>query len=281
MKVVHKITELRALIANYKSDNQTIGFVPTMGALHDGHLSLVAQSAQKCTITVVSIFVNPLQFNNKEDFEKYPLTLENDLTLLEPTGCTIVFAPSVSEMYPQRVDLKMDIGELDTIMEGAQRPGHFSGVCVVVSKLFNIVQPHVAFFGQKDLQQLAVIRQMVSDLNFPIEIVGCPIARDRHGLALSSRNQRLSPKGREISAELFQSLQKTKEKLATLPPSQAIEEGLKYLANFPEIQPEYLEVVDTLRLKSLTSHPVTSSYAICIAAYVEGVRLIDNLVVTV
>lgn len=281
MKVIHKIAELRTLINSYKTDNQTIGFVPTMGALHQGHLSLVHQSAQNCHITVVSIFVNPLQFNNKEDFEKYPLTLENDLKLLESTGCNVVFAPSVSEMYPQKVGLTMDIGELNTVMEGAQRPGHFSGVCVVVSKLFNIVQPHYAFFGQKDLQQLAVIRQMVSDLNIPIEIVSCPIARDENGLALSSRNQRLSPKGREVSANLHRSLTITKEKLADVSPKVAIEAGLSYLSKFPEIQPEYLEVVDTIQLKSLTSHPVTSSYAICIAAYVEGVRLIDNIVVTV
>ncbi|MFN8416826.1 MAG: pantoate--beta-alanine ligase [Cytophagaceae bacterium] len=281
MQVIHKIAELRALINRYKSDNQTIGFVPTMGALHEGHLSLVTQSAQKCSITVVSIFVNPLQFNNKEDFEKYPLTLENDLKLLESTGCQVVFAPNVSEMYPRPVDLTMDIGALNTVMEGAQRPGHFSGVCVVVSKLFNIVQPHFAFFGQKDLQQLAVIRQMVADLNFPIDIISCPIARDLNGLALSSRNQRLSPRGREISAHLFRSLNIAKGKLANGTPTEAVQAGLSYLSEFPEIQPEYLEVVDTIQLKSLTSHPVTTSYAICIAAYVEGVRLIDNIVVTV
>jgi pantoate--beta-alanine ligase len=281
MKVVYKIAELRALISSYKSNNQSIGFVPTMGALHEGHLSLVSQSTKKCSITVVSIFVNPLQFNHLEDFEKYPSTLENDLILLEKTGCQVVFAPSILEMYPQPVELTMDIGTLNTVMEGAQRPGHFSGVCLVVSKLFNIVQPHIAFFGQKDLQQLAVIRQMVSDLSFPIEIISCPIARDANGLALSSRNQRLSPNGREISAHLYQSLLITKEKLAQVSISEAVQAGLSYLAEFPEIQPEYLEVVDTLRLKSLTSGPVTSSYAICIAAYVEGVRLIDNIVVTV
>ncbi|MCU0416523.1 MAG: pantoate--beta-alanine ligase [Cytophagaceae bacterium] len=279
MIVLHTLSEYRNLRRNFSSEEQTVGFVPTMGALHEGHLSLVEQSKRENDRTVVSIFVNPLQFNNAEDYEKYPLTLKKDIQLLESVGCDILFAPSKDAMYPRPVELQMEFGAITSAMEGASRPGHFSGVGVVVSKLFNIIQPTRAYFGQKDIQQLCVIRQLVEDLNFPIQIVSCPIARNEKGLALSSRNQRLSPEGLELASQLYRTLIITAEQSTLTTPQQAISVGLQYLKNYPDIRLDYLEIVDTIQLKSLSSFTVREPFVICIAAYVEGVRLIDNLII--
>lgn len=279
MIVLHTLSEYRNLRQNFSSEKQTVGFVPTMGALHEGHLSLVEQSKRENDRTVVSIFVNPLQFNNAEDYEKYPLTLKKDIQLLESVGCDILFAPSKDAMYPRPVELQMEFGAITSGMEGASRPGHFSGVGVVVSKLFNIIQPTRAYFGQKDIQQLCVIRQLVEDLNFPIQIVSCPIARNDKGLALSSRNQRLSPEGLELATQLYRTLSITAEQSTHSTPQQAIAVGLQHLKNYPDIRLDYLEIVDTIQLKSLSSFTVREPFVICIAAYVEGVRLIDNLII--
>ena len=209
MKVVHTVKELRDALAAEKALQKTVGFVPTMGALHKGHASLVKRSVAENGVTVVSVFVNPTQFNDASDLDKYPRTLEADCELLATCGADYVFAPSVSEVYPEPDTREFSYAPIDTVMEGKFRPGHFNGVCQVVSKLFDMVQPDTAYFGEKDFQQLAVIRAMVADQQFGIDIVGCPIVREDDGLAMSSRNTRLSAEEREnalnISKTLFKS----------------------------------------------------------------------------
>lgn len=203
MKIIQTIKELQTEIAAQKGAGKRIGLVPTMGALHAGHASLVERSVADNDVTVVSIFVNPTQFNDKNDLAKYPRTLEADCQLLQSVNASIVFAPSVNEVYPEPDTRSFSYAPLDTVMEGAFRPGHFNGVCQIVSKLFDMVQPHRAYFGEKDFQQLAIIREMVRQMNYPLEIVGCPIVREADGLAMSSRNTRLSAEETCDSTEYF------------------------------------------------------------------------------
>ena len=197
MNIVHTIKDLQAALEALRAQGKTVGLVPTMGALHAGHASLVKRCVAENDATVVSVFVNPTQFNDKNDLAKYPRTLDADCRLLEACGATFAFAPSVEEMYPEPDTRHFSYAPLDTVMEGAFRPGHFNGVCQVVSKLFDIVKPDRAYFGEKDFQQLAIIREMVRQMHFPLEIVGCPIVREEDGLALSSRNMRLSAEERQ------------------------------------------------------------------------------------
>jgi len=281
MICIRSINALRIHIADEKRTSKTIGFVPTMGALHEGHVSLIKQAKAENTVCIASIFVNPLQFNNVEDFKKYPIQQDIDIALMEEAGCDILFMPNVEEFYQTQPNISIDIGLLDRILEGTHRPGHFSGVAIVVSKLFNIVSPDKAYFGQKDLQQVAVINQLVSELNFPIEIIACPIVREENGLAMSSRNMRLSDTGKLIASNLFKALSLMEEKVkegeksvATLVPI-----GKTYLGEFKEIEIEYLEVVNSNSLESITEIKGLDKVAICIAAHIEGVRLIDNLVI--
>lgn len=281
MICIRSINALRIHIADEKRTSKTIGFVPTMGALHEGHISLIKQAKAENTVCIASIFVNPLQFNNVEDFKKYPIQQDIDIALMEEAGCDILFMPNVEEFYQTQPNISIDIGLLDRILEGTHRPGHFSGVAIVVSKLFNIVSPDKAYFGQKDLQQVAVINQLVSELNFPIEIIACPIVREENGLAMSSRNMRLSDTGKLIASNLFKALSLMEEKVkegeksvATLVPI-----GKTYLGEFKEIEIEYLEVVNSNSLESITEIKGLDKVAICIAAHIEGVRLIDNLVI--
>ena len=281
MICIRSINALRLHIADEKRTFKTIGFVPTMGALHEGHISLIKQAKAENTVCIASIFVNPLQFNNAEDFKKYPIQQEIDIALMEAAGCDVLFMPNVEEFYPTQPKMSIDIGLLDQILEGAHRPGHFSGVAIVVSKLFHVVSPDKAYFGQKDLQQVAVINQLVSELNFPIEIIACPIIREPNGLAMSSRNMRLSETGKVIASNLFIAItqmesqikagEKSSEKLVSI--------GKLYLAEFKEIEIEYLEVVNGNSLESVTEIEGLTKVAICIAAHNEGVRLIDNLVI--
>lgn len=203
MKLIHTIQELRTKLASNKKAGKEIGLVPTMGALHQGHASLVKRSVKENDITVVSIFVNPTQFNDKNDLKKYPRTLKADCELLDSIGCTYVFAPSAEEIYPEPDTREFHFTPLDEVMEGPRRPGHFNGVAQIVSKLFSYVEPQRAYFGEKDFQQLAIIRELVRQLNLNIQIVGCPIQRETDGLALSSRNSLLSPEnGRPPSTYL-------------------------------------------------------------------------------
>ncbi|GAB3960754.1 pantoate--beta-alanine ligase [Spirosoma harenae] len=258
---------------------QTIGFVPTMGALHEGHLALIEAARRENDVVVSSIFVNPVQFNNPDDLARYPRTLDEDCKKLESAGCDVVFAPSVEEMYPQQPLLKINFGELETILEGAFRPGHFNGVGIVVSKLFNIVQPDRAYFGQKDLQQVAVIRRLIHDLSFPIELIRCPTLREDDGLAMSSRNRNLTPDERQQAPALFQALTMARDLLNQGKSAlQAQEAVLDFFANYPAFRLEYVDVVNADTLQSVQEVLAPGQTAICLAAHLGKVRLIDNLV---
>jgi pantoate--beta-alanine ligase len=255
-----------------------IGFVPTMGALHEGHLSLIKKSKAENEATICSIFVNPLQFNNPEDFEKYPQVLEKDVSLLEKVGCDVLFSPSATEMYPSIPKLTFHFGHLEQVMEGAFRPGHFNGVAIVVSKLFHLVQPSVAYFGQKDLQQTLVIKQLVKDLQFPLSIVVCDTQREPDGLALSSRNVRLDPIQREKASILYRALLLVKDKIGKGESIASVLEAAKFLvASEPAVRLEYLEILEVESLLPI-SDSFRGNVAVCIAAYFGNVRLIDNIV---
>ncbi|MCR5888057.1 pantoate--beta-alanine ligase [Hymenobacter sp. J193] len=258
-----------------------IGLVPTMGALHQGHLQLVRAAAQQNDVVVVSLFVNPTQFNNPEDFRLYPRLPEADARLLAGTGCTALFAPSVEEMYPQPTLLRFDFGTLERVMEGAHRPGHFNGVATVVSKLFHLSRPHRAYFGQKDLQQVAVVRQLVQDLSFNLELVVFPTVREKDGLAMSSRNRRLSLEARAVAPHLYQALTLARtliEQEQTV--AEVQRQTTEFLQQQPAIELEYFDISDARTLQPLaTEQPAAGPVALCLAAWLGGVRLIDNVVV--
>ena len=253
MEIVHSIKDLQAGLAALRAQGKTVGLVPTMGALHAGHASLVKRSVAENDATVVSIFVNPTQFNDKNDLAKYPRTLEADCRLLEQCGATFAFAPSVEEIYPEPDTRHFSYAPLDTVMEGAFRPGHFNGVCQIVSKLFDMVKPDRAYFGEKDFQQLAIIREMVRQMKFPLEIVGCPIVREADGLALSSRNQRLSADERQTALKISQTLFASVEFAA----SHTVAETQKFvedsIAAVPGLRLEYFELVDGNTLQKIAS----------------------------
>ena len=277
MKLVHTIQELRAELDIQRQAGKKIGLVPTMGALHEGHASLVRRAVAENEVVVVSDFVNPTQFNDKNDLLKYPRTLEADCELLEKEGAAYVFAPSVEEMYPEPDTRQFSYAPLDTVMEGKYRPGHFNGVCQIVSKLFMMVEPDKAYFGEKDFQQLAIIREMVKQMNFPLEIVGCPIVRESDGLALSSRNARLSEEQRKQALEISQTLFKSQEYAAshTLEETQKfVEEGI---AAAEGLELEYFEIVDGMTLQKVASWEDTDYVVGCITVFCGEVRLIDNI----
>ena len=259
--------------------SQSIGLVPTMGALHEGHTTLVRTAKKDNDVVVSSIFVNPVQFNNPDDLARYPRTLDDDCRQLEAAGCDVVFAPSADEMYPEPPTLRLNFGELETVMEGAFRPGHFNGVGIVVAKLFNIVQPDRAYFGQKDLQQVAVVRRLIRDLSFPVELVRCPTVRETDGLAMSSRNRNLAPAEREQAPALFQALTLAHDLLTEgQSTTQAKAAVTGFFSSHPNLRLEYVEIVnaDTLQLANEILAP--GQTAICVAAHLGKVRLIDNLV---
>lgn len=246
-----------------------------MGALHDGHLSLVHNSLKNTDITVVSVFVNPTQFNNMQDLERYPRNEERDLKLLNDNGCDVVFLPETKEVYPSGVpNYKIDLGSLDNVMEGKFRPGHFKGVAMVVERLFEMVQPHIAFFGEKDFQQLAVIRKMVELKKLSVAIEGMPTVREKNGLAMSSRNERLSDPGKSNAAIIFESLKLGREFLKNSDDLKIAREKMRDCFNHSTLELEYLEIADERSLMSTNSKQNARGF---IAAYCEGVRLIDNL----
>jgi pantoate--beta-alanine ligase len=279
MEVFTSIQSLRSFLSQQRKLNKTIGLVPTMGALHEGHISLLDASIAANDTTVCSIFVNPTQFNNSEDLAKYPRTLEADCRMLEKAGCSAVFAPSVDEMYPEKPALTVNFGSLETVMEGASRPGHFNGVSIVVGRLFNIIQPDNAYFGQKDLQQVAVIRQLITDMAFQVKLVVCPTKREASGLAMSSRNQRLDANEKALASHVYRILLAAQHKLLT---GTGVEEVKLFseqaFAAIPEFRLDYIEIVDTKTLMPVTSLKAKDSNAICVAAFLGPVRLIDNLV---
>lgn len=277
MKVIHTIKDLQAELSVLKAQGKKVGLVPTMGALHAGHASLVKRSVNENEVTVVSVFVNPTQFNDKNDLVKYPRTLDADCKLLEACGATYTFAPSVEEMYPEPDTRQFSYAPLDTVMEGAFRPGHFNGVCQIVSKLFEAVKPHRAYFGEKDFQQLAIIHEMVRQMQFDLEIVGCPIVREEDGLALSSRNARLSAEERENALKISQTLFKSRTFAATHTVSETLKMVEDAIEAAPGLRLEYFEIVDGNTLQKIDSWEDTSYTVGCITVFCGEVRLIDNI----
>ncbi|MBQ4525309.1 MAG: pantoate--beta-alanine ligase [Bacteroidaceae bacterium] len=277
MKIIHTIKELQAEVSAQKNAGKRVGLVPTMGALHAGHASLVERSVAENDVTVVSIFVNPTQFNDKNDLVKYPRTLEADCQLLQSVGASIAFAPSVEEVYPEPDTRSFSYAPLDTVMEGAFRPGHFNGVCQIVSKLFDMVQPHRAYFGEKDFQQLAIIREMVRQMQYPLEIIGCPIVREADGLAMSSRNTRLSADERTTALNISRTLFESQEfaKSHTLAETKAFVE--ESIAATDGLRLEYYEVVDDRTLQTVREWDEAEGIVGCITVFCGEVRLIDNI----
>ena len=271
MKVIHTIKDLQAELSVLKAQGKKVGLVPTMGALHAGHASLVKRSVNENEVTVVSVFVNPTQFNDKNDLVKYPRTLDADCKLLEACGATYAFAPSEPDTR------QFSYAPLDTVMEGAFRPGHFNGVCQIVSKLFEAVKPHRAYFGEKDFQQLAIIREMVRQMQFDLEIVGCPIVREEDGLALSSRNARLSAEERENALKISQTLFKSRTFAATHTVSETLKFVEDAIAAVPGLRLEYFEIVDGNTLQKVDNWNQTSYVVGCITVFCGDVRLIDNI----
>jgi pantoate--beta-alanine ligase len=262
----------------YRSKGAIIGFVPTMGALHKGHLSLVNESLKNSDLTIVSIFVNPTQFNNPNDLRNYPRNFEQDRQLLEKTGCHAIFVPSEEEMYPEPDNRVFKFDGIDTIMEGEHRPGHFNGVAQIVSKFFEIVKPHKAFFGQKDFQQLAIIRQLVAIEKYQIDIVACPIIREDDGLAMSSRNLLLTTEHRQISPIIHQTLMKAVSLCQTKSPAEITEWVTETINRTQILEVEYFQIVNSKTLIPVKSFNEKGEKTGCIAVWAGKVRLIDNIV---
>lgn len=280
MQILYGINSTRNYIAQKRREGFSCGFVPTMGALHDGHLALLARARKDNDLSVCSVYVNPTQFNNPGDLEKYPRDLEKDIQLLEQSGCDALFCPGDEVMYPtgKAHTLSMDFGPMSRVLEGEFRPGHFSGVGLVVTKLLNIVRPDRAYFGQKDLQQCSIVNKLLSDLFIEVELVTVPTVREPSGLAMSSRNERLSPEGRKVAANLYVALRAVAKGLEEENEIEAARKrGLDVLARYPEIRLEYLEIVERTHFTVVREKPGHGELAACIAAYVDGVRLIDNL----
>lgn len=280
MEIFSQIGPLRAFLTQKKSLGKSIGFVPTMGALHHGHLALIKESRTENAITVCSIYINPTQFNNAEDLARYPKTIDRDIEMLESVDCDVLFCPSNEEIYPEKSIIRFDFGLLEHIMEGKFRPGHFSGVAKVVSKLLNIVQPTIAYFGQKDFQQFKIIECLVQELKFNVQLRCVPIQREKDGLAMSSRNMRLNTEQRKNAIVFYQALQLTESRLRegfSMPKIR--EEIKKYCESKPGVRLEYLELAETSNF--IIQESVTSNAILLIAGYVGEVRLIDNLLLKV
>ena len=277
MKIIEKKSELSVFLNTYRKNNNKIGFVPTMGALHAGHISLVSYSVSSCDVTVVSIFVNPTQFNDPRDLEKYPRTLDRDLEMLEKAGCDVVFVPSVEEMYPGPDGRIFDMSPLDSVMEGAARPGHFNGVAQIVSKLFDVVKPDEAFFGEKDFQQLSIIRLMCSRMGLGITITGCPIIREKDGLAMSSRNVLLTPSNRKAAPAIYCAMQKGALLCKEYSPEQLKQYITDLINKEPGLSVEYFEIMDQDTLVPIVEWSKFVKVRGFAAVKAGPVRLIDNM----
>ena len=277
MEVISKITLLRERLSQLRSEGNSIGFVPTMGALHEGHASLVRRSVKENDVTVVSIFLNPTQFNDPKDLECYPRTLEADCRLLGECGADIAFAPSVKEIYPEPDTRQFSYPPTDSVMEGAMRPGHFNGVCQIVSKLFSYVEPDRAYFGEKDYQQIAVIRRMVDDLGFKLQIVPCPVVRQSDGLALSSRNALLSDEERVTAANIYRIMNESRSLDLTV--QQTHDYVVEEINNIPGLTVQYFSIVDGESLADVTSWDDAPSIVGCITVFcgTKPIRLIDHI----
>jgi len=277
MKIIQTVSGLDDALQVFRREGRTIGFVPTMGALHQGHAALVNQCVSENDRCVVSIFVNPTQFNNADDLHHYPRTLEQDQALLESIGTDIVFAPTVEEMYPEPDRRVFHFGVLDTVMEGQYRPGHFNGVAQVVSKLLTIVEPDRAYFGEKDFQQLAIVREMVQQLQLPVEIVAVPIVREASGLAMSSRNQRLSEEQKKSAAKIYRILRESILLAGESTPQHITDFVIGEINKVPGLLVEYFEIVDGHSLQLISSWQHSGYIVGCIAVFCGDVRLIDNI----
>lgn len=282
MIIFKSAQELHHYLQKKKSKNKQIGFVPTMGALHEGHISLIDESTSKSDITVSSIFVNPTQFNDKKDFEKYPITIEQDILILEKAGCDILFLPSVQEIYPQQIDAekKYDLGFIETVFEGAYRTGHFNGVCMVVERLLNIVTPHQLYLGQKDYQQCIVIKKLIEFMKVDIQINICSTQREDNGLAMSSRNRRLSETQLQQASCIFTSFQNIKKNITPQNLTELIDEAKKILLinGFEKI--DYLNLANADTLEPIEHWNGKTPIVILVAAFINDVRLIDNMLLT-
>ena len=279
MLIFNKKSDLSAFLSPLLKQNKSIGFVPTMGALHQGHLSLLKKSLSENDVTVMSIFVNPTQFNNAEDLDKYPRTLERDVQIMQDlSNNIIVYAPEVADIYEgNTVSESFNYDGLENQMEGKHRPGHFDGVGTIVKRLFEIVQPNKAYFGEKDFQQLQIVKKLVSKHNIPVEVIGCPIHREANGLAMSSRNERLSDTAREKAAVIYQILNNAKDFFQT----HSAEETTKYvedeLKKHAEFELEYFEIAEETTLLPVSEKESNKKYRGFIAIFIENIRLIDNI----
>ena len=275
MKSFSTVSQLQQALAEGQS--KVVGFVPTMGALHQGHISLVERARKECDIVVVSVFVNPTQFNDKNDLKNYPRTPEADAAMLEAAGVDYVLFPSVEEIYPEPDTRVFDFGQIDKVMEGATRPGHFNGVAQVVSRLFAIVNPDKAYFGEKDFQQIAVIRAMCAQLGLTLEIIDCPIIRDVDGLARSSRNTLLTPEHRAAAPHIYEVLSAATTKLGEMTPQQLTEWVVAEVENNPLLKVIYFQAVDALSLQQVENWNDSERIQGCIAVQAGEIRLIDNI----
>ena len=278
MKIIKTVIELQSYLKGFREKDNSIGFVPTMGALHRGHLTLVEQAREYCGVVVVSIFVNPTQFNNPNDLQRYPKDLKKDCDLLEVAGCDVVFAPEVTEVYPEKDERVFDFGDLENVMEGKYRPGHFNGVAQVVSRLFELVRPDKAFFGLKDFQQLAIVREMVSQLNLLVDIVPCETVRESDGLAMSSRNMLLTNQQRKnapvIAKTLFESCNFASGKTV----KETIDYVVSQVNEVEGLEVEYFEIADGYSLKAIDKWDESEYIVGCIAVFAGEIRLIDNVI---
>ena len=281
MRVIYDVNEMSLISNQLRKSNKTIGFVPTMGYFHEGHLSLMKQAKLKNNVLVTSVFVNPKQFGPNEDFDKYPRDIERDKKLAYEVGVNYLFYPDVKQMYPDGYQTYVYVKNLSKIMCGKYRPTHFEGVTTVVLKLFNIVKPHQAFFGQKDYQQAVIIKRMVRDLNLDIDIVVLPIVREEDGLAMSSRNTYLKPEERKIAPNIYKSLleaQKLVKEKKIIDSDKIIKKAIDYLSKFPQIKVQYLELRDAETLDPIEK--LTKKAVLAIAAFIGNVRLIDNILIS-
>lgn len=276
MYLFKKINDLQRFLQQRRANGERIGFAPTMGALHEGHIRLIHEARRENELTVCSIFVNPTQFNDKEDLAKYPRPIEHDIQMLEKAGCSVLFLPEVEEIYPPNLPaVQFDLGYLDQPMEGASRPGHFRGVVQVVHRLLDIVQPDALYMGQKDFQQFTIIKAMLRAMQSPIRLVCVPIVREADGLAMSSRNVRLSPEGRTRAAQISQTLFEAQENAKTMPLAEVLRIANERYKSYA-FEVDYLEVVNADTLERVTSFDDAPSIVACVVVKIDGVRLLDN-----
>lgn len=282
MKVIRTVEELKSVVGALKAEGKSVGLVPTMGALHDGHVSLMEKAHGDNDVVVVSVFVNPTQFNNPDDLRTYPRTEEADCARMRDAGVDIAFIPSVEEIYPEPDNRVFDLGKVAEVMEGAMRPGHFNGVAQIVSKLFRMVEPTRAYFGEKDFQQIAVIRRMVEIEGFKnLEIVDCPIKREADGLALSSRNVRLTPHQREIAPNIHRIMVESLDKARDCSVEEVKRSVIDAVNAYPEMDVEYYEIVNAADMQPITDWSQATQAVGCITVYLGDVRLIDNIKYTI